>query len=453
MNLMKNTLIKGTIFISSSQTISSLLGFLTTIILIRMLGTSEYGLFVLVISSISISTSFLDLGLKEVVSADMANEIGRGRDDKAKKMFRDFYRMQIIIGVFLSVLVFLVSFLAMNFYTHPVVSNLIFIGTSLIFLNAIRNIFFVAFYSHSKFGNYSFIQLLDNFIRLVGIVIFIGIFKEGILMVMVIYISSTLLTLLLLTPPLFKTIQQFRNITHSETHELKKMIQHHGKYNIFSAPLKTISSNLPYWIINFVMGVEFVAIYSIAFKIFSFFNSLVSSVSIVLVPIISKQISNNVKWVKHLILRSTKGLVYLALPITIVTMITAPFMFKLFFNQDYSDAVFVFRIFLPILIFNSMFLSATRPLFYALQLQKGLFMSILLLVFLIVTLGFPLTIWFGVKGMALAYVLSLVISILFQYGYVKSKVSILFDFKELVRLDKYDRSILKNIFGGQKDES
>jgi O-antigen/teichoic acid export membrane protein len=427
----------GTTFITLANIFIGIFNLLSFIVIVRILNKFEYGLIVLALSAINIASTFLDLGIRSVIIADVSREKSENRYDRAKTLLYRYSQIVIIVGLMFFIIIFLLEPYFEQKYTN-IVGELVKISSFLIITNAGKNIFMTTFSSNHDFISISKLNAGESFFKLIYIILLGYYFEYGIYGVMLAYPLSSMTSLFLILPNYINIIKDYLHISRSKENFFLKTIKSHGKWAIGIFTLKNLSSNIPPWIIQFFLGVESVAIFNVAIRPVAYINSLLSPLEKVLMPVISQEI-RNVERVNKIVNRSIKYSLWLSIPIIVIGIAFSTPVFKVLFGEDYLESAGIFNI----LIFMSLVYAINltmRPVFYAFRAQKGLFMITFINIFILCILGIILTLIFRLYGIALAFLINGVFAYLLRHIYIK-RIGICIKPMEFIKIDEYDKKL------------
>lgn len=434
---------EGTFLMFFQKALTIVLGVSSTVLVLRALGIREYGLVVLALSIVNIFSIFLDFGIGSVVVSDTAKELGSGNLPKIKKLLTSYSKSQIITGVFLSAVVFGFSFLSKAKYGAEV-SDLLKIASLLIFLNGVKNIFVTAFYGFSKFKFLAALNFLEGLFKFLLTLFLIFILHGSMRSVMAINLLALAFALFSTAPFLIKIFKTLKGVSDFKESLFFNLLRGHGKFQALIRPLSNLSDPLRMWIIQYFAGVEAVAVYQVALKIYSYLSQLVYSVEIPLFSIISEELGRDTEKVKKIFLRLSKYFFWLSIGVMILSYIFIPFILHTFFGGKYDKSVPMLYFLLLTFIVGG-FAVLIRPILFAFQAQK----EILKADFFSLIIGYPistyLTYLYGPVGFALP--LGSYLSFYFRYISLK-KIDKDFSFKlsNFLKWDKEDLNFLKRIY-------
>jgi O-antigen/teichoic acid export membrane protein len=435
---------EGTMIFFTRKIWISLFSGISTLLVIQALGIYHYGLLTLAFAVIGMLSPFLDFDIGSILSSDIAYEIGKKQFGNVKRMIRDYAILEIMIGfVFFFVLFIFNNFLSQKFSQE--ISSLVRIIALLIIFRAINNIFSTVFYGFSDFRNYSLIDGIESIIRIILVFIFYFINKLNLINVALIFLVSSLIQIIIITPLFFKVTRTLKKVIMSPEPILKNIILAHGKFHIFNQPIKSALESLRFWIIKFFISTEAVAIFNVANKLFSYISLIFNSIEGALFTILSQEISHNIELARNLVKKSVKYLTYLGILAMIFSYIFIDKMLYIFFQNKYDTALPVLYWMLPILPFVG-FSTIIRPLFFAFKGQKYLLSSY---IWSTLVFGYPLGIFltykFGIVGFAIP--IGSLTAIIIRYYYIrKLDRNFYFKFSDFFNFDDDDKLLLNKFF-------
>jgi len=432
---------EGTVIYTIGNFMNNFLGFLTALFLIKALEKFEYGLLTLALSAFAIITIFLDLGCLVLIPSEIAR-YRKKNPEIAKSIIKEFAILQILLGMTISFVLFIVSFLIKNNYSKEV-TNLLWVVSFMVSIKAIDNIFSVTFYGFTKFKLHQGREIFNGATKcaLAFLVLCIG---GDVLTAIAIYPVSMLITVIAFSP-------YFMRIIHSlpKSHEMKgivlRIFKGHGKFVVANVPLKRARAEMPVWIIQHLLGVEAVATFSVASKVASFLTGLLMPLSKVLFPIFSEisAVYNNKMQV--IVIRGIKYTGILSFMIFITSFISMPLIFKFTF-KEYLEAVNLVRVLLIMLFFTPIF-NVITPYLYAIRGQKYLFFTLVCSFIVYFWTFYILTYMFGLIGSTFGRVMDTIFVAVLQYRFLVSTApDTRVSWKEIFKIDEYDKKLGRIIY-------
>ena len=434
---------EGTMIFFTRKIWISLFSGISTIIIIRALGVYHYGILTLALSIVGILAPFLDFDLGTIISVDMANELGKNNLSRVKRYIKDYAKLEIILGlVFCLVLVLFIGYINDKYGNE--ISSVVKITIILLFIQAIKNILATVFYGFSNFRYFTLIDVIESLVKFVLVLIIFFFSQFNLIKVSLIILISSIIPLFVTIPLFLKFIKPLRAVAISPEPLLKETIFKHGKFHIINQPIKTALESFRLWIIKFFVGVEGVAIFQVANKIFGYLNILFGSVEGVLMPILSQAISQNIQLAREMVKKSIKYLTYLGIIIMIGSFVLIGPLLNFFFENKYNDSLPVLYwlfVTFPMAGFNVI----VRPLFYSFKGQKYLLNTYLIATLLIgYPLGVVLTYFYGVIGFA--FPVGAYLTVFLRYYYIKKlDAEFYFKVRDFFRFDNYDKLLINKV--------
>lgn len=322
---MHKDIFKNTSFQVVSRVVTTIIGFLITIIIARHFGAYDFGEFSKITSYIAMFYLFVDFGLNAIFL-------------KNPKSFSSLFYLRIILSILVLVFANIIAFVLpynSNFDTgfSPFVRMGIFIFSFTIFSQAIIYSASSIFQKNLKYHLLMYSQIIGEIISLFIIVLLIF-FAKSLPLIIFAFVISNFITAAL---SIFLTKE---NINEFDSSYSKQMI-------ISSAPLGLmLIFNLIYFridilILSFFKSNQDVGLYSIAYRFFDFFIAIPLFLSNSLYPKLIENLKSSTIFTK---IANRYLLVYLILSIVIVIPVwfLSP-MFKLV-GDSYSLASIPFRI-------------------------------------------------------------------------------------------------------------
>ena len=432
---------EGVFWLGSHSIVVKIVGLLTVFLILRRLSVYEYGVSELVFSVVGILSLFLLPGLNDLILSEFGREKGRENLGTMKKLFFDYAKLGLVLGVILWIILFFGADIINDYYGKNI-ANLFRISSFLFLISAFKSLMKLIFNAYLKFFTISVWNFSEELLKLGFLALFFFYFNfrmEGLFLA---HVLSQFLALLILLPSFFKIYKSFVPIPMAADISLKQIIFRHGKWAILVDYTKSLGDNLRLWLIKFFLGTEMVGLFAVAYGLYEHTSALFP-LNAVIKPLIPQYFHDKEKFYR-LIAKSIKYqfLGYLTIVI-IAFFLFPPIIIRLFPN--YASSMFLFRGFLLTLLIVS-FSGIFTYVFYAIRAQKRFFINLVLWTFSILLL-FPLFIYFfGTAGIIFAFSLTAIIVAVDRYAALKK---ILPDFylslKDFFSLDEMDRYFLKTI--------
>lgn len=436
------TVTVGTALYSVQVILEKMISFFTMIILVRFLNIYDYGLLVLARSAFDTFNGFTNIGISSTVLADMNVERSRGNIGKFKAIFLDYVTLKCLIALVMWTIIFFGLSIFGNYYQNDVIPH-VKLFSFLLLINPIRTIFSNILNTHLKFTNLALWELFESFIYLLSLVVLYANSVLTIKYIILATIFSQLFALVIFLPVFWKTYRYLSKVSRTSGNQLVGIIRAHGKWGIIENYIAGVSKNIRPWIVGFFLGVESVAIYSIAQSLVGHLSSVLP-IQKVLAPIFPLNYGDKKK-IAGLFFRSIKYSFYIMIAVILVGYIITPFFISLFFPK-YMVSIPLFNIMATVLVLVAVS-SLLNPLFDTFKLQKSFFYLTLTKLSLMVVIAVPLTYFFGLTGMALEFVITTFIFVWLRYSrLVKLVPELKVNFFAILKYDETDSIFLKKIF-------
>lgn len=334
-DILRNLIKKGLFDILGANLLNRIIGFASSIVLVRILTKEEFGLYSYADNLVKFFLLFNALG----VTAGILQFCSETRDsDKKYSYFKYGIRLGVLFNFFVSLLILFYGllfplklenarFILISMFLLPMVS-LLFEAIQMYFRATLQNRYFSLLSSLNTFLIFLCSILGAYFFQAIGVV----------LLKYIAYLISILVGVKLL-----KDFFQFIKAPKLLYNERKNFI----KFSMVSSFNNAIAQLL-YVIDIFLIGILIVdaneiASYKTATLIPFALNFIPLSIMTFIYPYFAKNHSNK-KWIKDNYKKLTKYLLIINSVISIFLIIFAKFIIKLLFGSQYLDSVYIFQI-------------------------------------------------------------------------------------------------------------
>lgn len=394
--------------------VGSLLGYVFLLLVTRNIGASSWGIFVLFLSILNISSIFARLGVDtltlKLVSA--SNYIF----DQVKSIYFSSIRLVLFFSFIVSVILYLTSQNISDFIFHDssfsvIIKWISFILPLFAFICVNENIL----RGLKMIKEFAFFQRTS---KMLFSVIFFLIFYFGLEVInsqiaIVSYISALIVIFLVSTIIVFKTIRtgNFLRFVNSN-----KMLKQSIPMMMSSSVLLLMSWADSLMIGGFIGEYE-VGIYNVAVKVALLTSFTLTAVNSISAPKISESYNNDkMLEFKKIVIQTTKTIFYSSIPIIIVIFIFPEFILN-FFGKDFVVAKSALLILAFSQVINA--LSGSVGIILNMTGKEKVFRNILSVALLInISLNLFLIPIYGIEGAAIASASSLIFWNLYSVFYV-----------------------------------
>ncbi|AKB17645.1 MULTISPECIES: flippase [unclassified Methanosarcina] len=348
---------QSAIIIFIGMIINLALGFLGRIIFIRFTTQSEYGIYSLAFTLMSVFVTISTLGLYDGTTRYIAKFRAKDQSEYVQDTVVSSIVIALISSILISVIAYLGSdYISVNIYNSPELSPVFKMLLIAVPLSVLISIFISIF---RGFGESKIKICLNEILRPVtyllflASVVFLRLPFHNMVFVYVISILITFLAFIIyfIKKPPFKLKWNKLRINHV-TKELL----------IYSMPLLAVSILLTImsWTDTLMLGYfktpEVVGMYSAAYTIASLLSVVINSVGFLYVPIISQLYSKNqIEELGVINATSTKWSFMFTLPMFFLFFLYPDFILDLFYDSRYIEASTVFQVLVLGFITNAYF--------------------------------------------------------------------------------------------------
>lgn len=442
------TIGEGGIISFSGNFLLKLTAIFSTIVVLRYLSVYEYGLWQLVLGILSLFSAVTLPSISDVFVADLSRELGRKREDIYKAIFGQISLLMIGLGILSATLLFFAAPLITKASGFSFDFILRVLSLYLIF-DALQGIYVIAFYSHLRFFYYQSLKVVNRILYLILASALLIYFKMGILGVVYAYVFSSGISLIIYLPAFVSTVRYLINVPADINYSLWEMFRAHGKWAMIRDYAEGGLFSARPWIIGYFLGVEAVALVSLAFALFGELMTIIP-LNQVLAPIIPREMEDKFRF-KKLIEKGIKYTMWLYLGMGLAAYFAMPYFVEFFFPK-YVPSLPLFNILL-LYMPAVPFLLMTERVFYAVKAQKELFISTILPKASSLLLAMPpLLKFFGIFGTAFEFLISNFMIAFARMRYIKSASGLIIRIAplELFKLDSEDRLLLGRIINNIK---
>jgi len=274
-----------------------------------------------------------------------------------------------------------------------------------------------------------------------SILVLVLYFSLSVNLLFYIYGLSKLIAALLGTYSIFVILKKLIKInSKKEKGILMKILRDFGKWELIRTASAQLIDPIKYGIIKIFVNVEGVAIYDFSLKIYSLFINIIN-VKLIIFPVISRVI-DNMYLVKKIISKSKKYSFYFYFIVYCFSVVFLPAAVKIFAPQ-YLSGIYIFYIVL-LHLFVEVYTIGRTAVMYGLRQQKFLLKIYPISFTLEVVMNILLTKYFGIVGSIISWHLKVIIMNKIISYYLKKKFNlILWNFKDFVSFDEYDKMLVK----------
>jgi O-antigen/teichoic acid export membrane protein len=362
-------ILQGMTALSLDMVISNLAAVLGAALVFRYLNLPTYGQLTLMLSLYTAATIFLNFGLGDVFTAEIARSRGNGNLARVRFLLSRFLYLNVITGVLLFAV-----FVGMGVrYNDPLWLAM---GTYLLTtaLNGVANVMFHSYTRYRRLAAQSIARSLFRLLLLAALPFWWrGEALVGVAWTYPLMDFAALLVSVWLARIVWRDLRGVRTDDYS-LDSLAVLFRQQGVYAILIISVKKIAGQLPVWILKILTSDVEVGIFGAACQaqalIYAFFSTLETTIF----PLVSEQIEADKERLGIALRQMQKFAFWLGLAAVTVGGLTAQWLVVIIAgDKEYLVVVPLFRLWLWRLPINA-FSQSHRPLYYALGQQKWLLM-------------------------------------------------------------------------------
>lgn len=437
----KNTIISGTLSLGLSNIAMRFFSFLTVFVIVRAISVYDYGFFNLFMSLAGIITAFSNLGMEELMIADVSRELGNKNFSRAKSILVHLFRLRLLLlAVLLLIALIFKNYLESKYGLLAV--QYFWLLIILTILQYIKGFISVVFQIYEKFKLLSISNILDVVVKFIFIISFFYWGKLNVVSLIVCYLLGMFFSSVVFIPRVKNILGHLKAVPTEKAALVYAIFRGHGKWQIGIHQFGSLMNTVKYWLLKIIVSVEAVGYLALAQNLYSVLGALVP-IRTVIFPIIAKKI-NEKAILGKLILKATKySLILYALLVFGAIFIVSPLIPYVF--PQYAAAVPLFNILIFRMLFNAS--SLTQPsLLIIYREQKFLFWCAAVSLISNVAFSTLLMAKFGIVGAVYEAIINIFIITVMRELYLRKKYQLkTISFKSLFSIDETDKLLLEEI--------
>lgn len=402
-------MVKNTSWLLSANTISRIFTAIFIILLANYLLPSDFGIYNFAFSTAFILSVIPEFGLDALTVKKISKD-----PTKTHELISDVLTLRTILSFLMIILLWVISKIVLNTFNIDVRFNILLLAFLALFFEKLSGAFFAVFRAKGKMSYQSYIIIFWKIIYLIfgitGILLGYGLFR---------------LILLILGTSIFQFCLSFsfyyvkldHNLSFPDLNRWKPLVYSAYPFAAFSL-INMFYGHITIILISIIKSSTSTGLFSAGWKLIIFLGVIPHSFGRALFPFFTKLHSSKPNSIKKACIRSTRNLLQVAVPITVILYLITPEVINLLFT-GYTQTADVFRILvwmIPFLFMNGSMRMVLWSTDRTIETSKNLLYSSL---FLFIS-GIILINEFGIIGAALAVVFSEFLY--FITNYLKIKV-------------------------------
>ncbi len=368
-------LFKNASWLFGGKTLSGIFAALEVVILARMLGVNDYGLFILIVAYVDILDNIFDFRVWETATKYIGSYLADGENEKVLSVIKLSYIINIISGVVALLITVFTAKLAQKYFIHsPDAFYFIYIYAFSLLFNTANYTSDAILRIFDQFKSIAFVSAFYNFVKLAAVVLVLH-FGLGIAEILFAYVAASLLALIIRMFLVSKTLREHRleNWWKAKLGLIKDKWKEMGWFlgnTSFAGTLRMANDEyLGVLLLGYWSGKDAVAYYKVAKSFVKLMLRIEDPLYETIYPeLVRFSKLNSMQDVKNIVVFAIKKLVKIVVPITILVLIFSPQIISFVFGEEYLEAVNALRVLtigglFSLLVFwvNPVLLSFGRP--------------------------------------------------------------------------------------------
>jgi O-antigen/teichoic acid export membrane protein len=334
----KQIITNNIFWLTISKVLVYLLSFITVMLIPRYLGVEGYGQLNFVLSFIGVFLIFGDLGINTLTLREVSKN-----NNLAKKYFNNLFLFKILLSLFLSVVIVIVSFII----NKPlIVKQILILSTVYLSFNILSNFCLKFLQSFQKLKYQSIYDILVKAFYVVFVLLFIY-FNLGIAGVFWAHILTAIIGFLYILFSLKKQVKI--NLKQDFLFIKKTMIK------AWPFALGVLFTNIYFHfdtiLISFIHGEYYVGLYSIGYTLYRFLLNMLSIFTITFFPVIARYAYK--KNLNKVVSSLTYVILSFSIPLTIGGIFLSKQIISFAFGKQYLNGIVPFNIILVFFLISS----------------------------------------------------------------------------------------------------
>ncbi len=421
---------KGGFHLLWGLVLSTVISAVGTIIIARLLGADNMGLYAIALAAPNLIATFRDWGVTTAMIKYSAEYNSANNVAKVKSVFVSGLVFEIIVGLALSVLSLVLSQFLADFYGRPAIVQLIQIASLYILTSALVGTATASFTGMEKMHLNSFMLIIQSIVKTALIIALVGLglgtigavvgFSMGVLVAGIVGVLS-----------MFTMYRSFPKSTHSKLElikTIKTMLRYGLPLSIGAIFIGFLTQFYSFIMAIFVTDNSLIGNYSVAVNFVVLITFFATPVTTMLFPAFSKLDAKKDKaTLRQVYQYSVKYAALIVMPVTVMVMALAQPAIGTIFEDKYVQAPLYLALLSVIYLFSAMGSLSTGNLING----QGYTKYNLKLNLFTVAIGFPLSFilvsQFGIIGLIVTTTIVGIPSFILSLRFVKKKFDLSLD--------------------------
>ena len=430
-DIAENTM-RGGFFLFAGNVLSTMILAIGSIIVARLLGPENYGLYSLALVVPSILVGLIDLGVSSAMTRFSAKLRVEGKNTHAARILRIGFFFKLLLGVSMSVVCFVFSdSLATIILDRSEMAFLVRLASPLILFQAILEVSYSAFIGLDAMKSNALVMNLQSTVKTIlsPSLIIVGF---GVIGALIGHISGYIAADLTGSFLLFKHYRRLGKSSHNGSSDTLKVMLSYGLPLYFSALLFLFLGQYRNIILAYYASDIEIGNFNVAVILSSTVNILVFPLS-VLFPAFSR-LNPNTSSLEKTFKLSVKYTAMAIVPASILVTITSRELVQTFYGQRYDSAPFFLSLYILTFLCSGLGSMVLGHLLNGLGETKTMFKANLIGALTLIPLALLSMMFRGVPGLIVALLISSISSLAYQLFIIAKKFNLRIDAKSSLKI-------------------
>jgi len=405
-------MVKNTSWLLSANMISRIFTAIFIILLANHLLPESFGTYNFAFSTAFILSVIPEFGFDALIVKEISK-----KPQKIPNMISNILTLRVLLSLITIMILWVISFFALNLFEINLHVNILLLAFLTLLFEKLSGAFFAVFRARGLMSYQSYVIVFWKILYLIfGIsAILLG---YDLFNIIVLILCASIFQFVLSS--FFYLLKMDHHFSSPNFRRWKTLIYSAYPFALFSF-LNMLYGHITIVLISIIKNPLSTGLFSAGWKLIIFLGVIPHSFGRALFPFFTKIYSSKPDLIKISCIRSTRNLLQIAFPITIILFIITPDVIDLIFASGYKPTIYVFRILvwmIPFLFMNGSLRMVLWSTDKTIESSKNLFYSSLFLLII----GIFLIINYGITGAAVTVVSAEIVYFIINYFKVKESL-------------------------------
>lgn len=436
-----SSIVRGTVFITASRILTRVISFVSLFLVTSALSRQDYGMVVLALTISGPVLVIGGLGQDDTIMSYGARMIGEKKEEEATCVFKGYVIVK--LGVSVLAILFLAFVKTLLGQKYAVILDQFLLPLQLwIILTVISTLADSVLQMRENFFWYAATDVCESLVKFFTVCLLYFTHTLSVSTILWAYVFGKIASILCAFPSFKYLFPKKQHIVVS-IRAFANVVRTRGKWEVVRAGVGQLFSNTDVWFMSAILGLESVAIYSMASTMNSVLTSLLPFRQVVF-PVLSRMSADHHAG-SIVAKRMAKYSIWLNILLISISVIIVPPVVHIFYAK-YVSAIPVFFFISLTLLLNAISTSH-GPMLFAYGEQKFLLMLSAISTVMGLTVFPVLTLALGLYGAVFEHHLSTGITVWLRERHLRKKHHMTtFLWRDAFVFDTFDRELIKRVY-------